>query len=60
MSSPPSFKHILDIKTDSLQPSNDTLQQLVGKDGTLVKAAFLENVTKHDSWWKLLLTFDLR
>lgn len=57
--SPPSFKHILDIKTVSLRPSNDALQQLVGKDVTLVKAASLENVGENDSWGKLPLAFDL-
>jgi hypothetical protein len=31
----------------------------VGKDATLVKAAFLENVREHDSWGKLPLDFDL-
>jgi len=53
--SPPSFQHLLDITTVSLWPSNDTLQQLVGKDATMVEAAFRENVTEHDSWGKLPL-----
>jgi hypothetical protein len=55
----PSFRHFLYIMTVPVRPSNDALQQLVGKDVTLVKAAFLENVREHDSWGKLLLAFDL-
>jgi len=31
----------------------------VGKDATLVKAAFLENVREHDSCGKMPLAFDL-